>query len=32
VAVHTLSVSAFDVGGKLEVVGQLLSGAPRAAG
>ena len=31
--VHTLSVSAFDLGGKLQVVGQVLSGAPpRAAG
>ena len=32
-AVHTLSLSAFELGGKLQVVGQALSGAPpRAAG
>jgi hypothetical protein len=31
-AVHTLSVTAFQVGERLQVVGQVLSGAPPAAG
>ena len=29
-AVHTLNLTAYEIGGKLQVVGQVLSGAPPA--